>query len=157
MQPDRYPDPDAVVYASTLPMSYPCQMTTRDTGKGYPIHSHGAWIDKAGNGNTDADAGHFHRVREGRVLPDESDGHTHQLTMLPCGAGAPQSMARNGLIPMPQLGDSAPQSQMDLVRMQAENASLQASARMRQNIIIGVSALIFVGAVVGAVMYLRSE
>lgn len=60
------------------------------------MHSHGAWLDKTGNGNTDVTAAHYHRVRDFVVLPDQSDGHTHELTMLPCGAGGPQTTARRG-------------------------------------------------------------
>lgn len=93
-----YPNPDAVAYPTGYPLKYPCQQTTRAAAKMYPMHQHGAWIDKDGNGNTDMDAGHFHRVRGFKVLPDESDGHTHELTMLPCGAGAPQTTGRDGPI-----------------------------------------------------------
>lgn len=88
MQP-RYPDPDRVPYARLHPVGNPCQLTTQVSGKMYPMHNHGAWLDENGEGNTDVDAGHYHRVKNFRVLPDESDGHTHELTGLPCGAGAP--------------------------------------------------------------------
>lgn len=54
----------------------------------YPIHSHGAWLNADGTGNTDVDSGHYHVVKEFRVQADPSDGHTHQITTLPCGAGA---------------------------------------------------------------------
>jgi hypothetical protein len=90
----RYPDPDAVPYPRTLPPRFPCQLTTETTSRVYPTHQHDAWMDKEGNGNTDLDAGHFHRIRGGKVHPDPTDGHTHELTMLPCGAGAPQTVAR---------------------------------------------------------------
>lgn len=93
-QPRRYPDPDAVKYAKTMPPRFPCQMTTDATGRIYPMHHHGAWIDKLGNGNTDLDAGHWHHVRSFKVESDPTDGHTHELTMLPCGAGAAQTVAR---------------------------------------------------------------
>lgn len=83
-----------------MPPRFPCQMTSESQGRTYPTHSHGAWIDKEGNGNTDLDSGHFHRVRGFKVYPDASDGHTHELTMLPCGAGAPQTVAReSALVP----------------------------------------------------------
>lgn len=74
------------------------------------MHAHGAWIDKGGNGNTDVTAAHFHRVRGFVVMPDESDGHTHELTMLPCGAGGPQTTAQRGPAEMMSLGagDVAP-------------------------------------------------
>lgn len=85
----RYPDPDAVPYARLHPVGNPCQLTSQVSGKMFPMHNHGAFIDENGDGNTDVDAGHYHRVKGFRVLPDESDGHTHDLTGLPCGAGAP--------------------------------------------------------------------
>ncbi len=85
----RYPDPDRVPYARLHPVGNACQLTSQASGKMYPMHNHGAWIDESGEGNTDVDAGHFHRVKDFRVLPDLSDGHTHDLTGLPCGAGAP--------------------------------------------------------------------
>jgi hypothetical protein len=84
----HYPDPENVVYPTTLPPGFPCELTSRDAGKMYPIHDHGAYLNADGDGTTDVTAGHYHRVRGGRVLPDESDGHTHRLTGLPCGAGA---------------------------------------------------------------------
>ena len=93
-QPRRYPDPDAVKYAKTMPPRFPCQMTTDATGRIYPMHHHGAWIDKLGNGNTDLDSGHWHHVRSFKVESDPTDGHTHELTMLPCGAGAARPVAR---------------------------------------------------------------
>lgn len=89
MNQRSYPDPDKVPYARLHPVGNPCQLTTQVTGKMFPMHNHGAFIDENGDGNTDVDAGHFHRVKGFRVMPDESDGHTHELTGLPCGAGAP--------------------------------------------------------------------
>jgi hypothetical protein len=53
----------------------------------YPIHDHCAFVDRQGDGVTGVDASHFHYVRGGKVKPDSSDGHTHNLTGLPCGAG----------------------------------------------------------------------
>lgn len=109
----EWPNPDAVVYPTTQPPGFPCQITTRDAGKSTPIHQHGAWLNAEGNGNTDLDSGHFHRVRGFRVMPDESDGHTHNLTMLPCGVGAARRVGRDGqLIPQP-LGDSGYVQLMD--------------------------------------------
>lgn len=55
----------------------------------YPIHDHCAFVDRRGDGKTDVAASHYHNVRGGSVLPDQSDGHTHRLTGLPCGAGVP--------------------------------------------------------------------
>jgi hypothetical protein len=83
----RYPDPDRIVRPTTDPPRFPCQLTNRSAGKLYPIHSHGAWVNRDGEGTTDVTARHYHRVRNFKVLPDPSDGHTHELTGLPCGAG----------------------------------------------------------------------
>jgi hypothetical protein len=71
------------------PPAFPSQLTSRcvDT-KLYPIHDHQAFVNRNGEGVTDVVASHFHRIRDGRVLPDASDGHTHYLTGLPTGAGA---------------------------------------------------------------------
>ena len=94
----RYPDPDSVVYARPQPVGHPCQMTTQTVGRNYPLHNHGAWLNPSGDGNTDLDSGHFHRVVGFRVLADQSDGHTHDLTMLPCGAGAPHTVGRREIV-----------------------------------------------------------
>lgn len=83
----RYPDPDAVVYQTTQPPPFPAQLTSRVTGRLYPMHMHTAFVNEDGDGTTDVVASHYHRVRGGRVLPDPSDGHTHELTGLPAGAG----------------------------------------------------------------------
>jgi len=72
-------------------------MTSRDAGPGHPLHSHCAFVDASGDGATDTDASHFHRIVGGRIRPDESDGHTHTFVGLPCGAGA--------VLPMPTQGD----------------------------------------------------
>ena len=93
-----YPNPDAVAYPTGFPLKFPCQMTTRTAARLYPMHEHGSWLDADGNGNTDVAAGHFHRVRGFKVTPDPSDGHTHEMTMLPCGAGAPHTVGRRGPI-----------------------------------------------------------
>jgi hypothetical protein len=77
-----------------MPPRHPCQLTTDDAGRIYSAHHHGAWIDKLGNGNTDLDSGHWHHVRSFKVEADPTDGHTHELTMLPCGAGAAQTVER---------------------------------------------------------------
>lgn len=78
-----------------MPATFPCQLTTQDPGKNIPIHNHSAYMDAEGVGNTDVAAGHFHRIARGKVQIDPSDGHTHGLTMLPCGPSAPQAMTRN--------------------------------------------------------------
>lgn len=83
----KYPDPEAVVYPTAYPPKYACQLTSYDAGELYPEHDHSAFADRHGNGSTDTVASHFHRIRDGKVLPDASDGHTHRLTGLPCGAG----------------------------------------------------------------------
>lgn len=83
----RYPDPDTVVYPTTGAPQFRPQLTSRNSGKLYPLHAHTAFVAVNGEGATDVVAGHFHRVRNWRVLPDESDGHTHALTGLPAGAG----------------------------------------------------------------------
>ena len=92
--PVNYPNPDRVVYPTGQPLAFTCQLTTRAGGRIYPMHEHGSWLDKDGNGNTDLDAGHFHRVRGFKIYPDESDGHSHEMTMLPCGASAPRTVGR---------------------------------------------------------------
>lgn len=83
-----YPDPDSVAITSTLPPRFGCRITTMGAVNShvYPIHRHGAFVDARGNGNTDANDSHFHYVRNGKVIPDPIDGHTHELTYLPCGA-----------------------------------------------------------------------
>lgn len=93
-----YPNPDKVRYPTGQPLAFTCQLTTRTPGRVYPMHNHGTWLSAEGDGNTDIDSGHFHRVRNFKVLPDESDGHTHELTMLPCGASAPRTVGRDGPI-----------------------------------------------------------
>lgn len=83
----NYPDPSRIIYPSAGPPRLVCHLTTRDKAKLYPVHEHDAFIDRHGNGVTTATASHFHRIVNGRVLADQSDGHTHRLTRLPCGAG----------------------------------------------------------------------
>lgn len=139
----RYPNPDAVPYARLHPVGNPCQLTSQAPGKSYPLHNHGAFIDSRGNGNTDVDAGHFHRVVGFRVLPDESDGHTHTLTGLPCGAGAPN------------LPVAAPQGQQQTAMMQggwgyAPGEMMGPGGGFPWKWVVG--GLVVVGVVVGAVM-----
>lgn len=78
-------------------------MTTQDPARLYPLHNHGAFLNKEGNGNTDVSAGHYHRVSGFRVRPDLSDGHSHEMTMAPCGWGAPHTVGRDGEMQL-QLG-----------------------------------------------------
>jgi hypothetical protein len=82
-----YPDPESVVYATTLPPRFRCTMAIRTASARFPIHAHGVYMDRAGNGNTDTNVSHFHYVRNGVVMPSNVDGHTHELSRLPCGAG----------------------------------------------------------------------
>ncbi len=94
--PKPVPDIDDVVYPTTAPPRFPLQLTGRTILADrphartiYPIHLHEAAVDAQGNGATTTVASHYHRVRNGEILPDESDGHVHRLTGLPSGAGAP--------------------------------------------------------------------
>ncbi len=92
----QYPNPAAVVYPTTQPAGYPCQMTTQTPSEVYALHNHGAFLNRTGRGSTDVQAGHWHSVEGFHVMPDEKDGHTHELTMLPCGWGAAQTTGREG-------------------------------------------------------------
>lgn len=146
MRHTQYPDPGAIVYAKTMPPPFPCQQTTRDAGKSFPIHNHGAWLSKEGDGNTDVDSGHFHRVRGFKVLPDESDGHTHQLTMLPCGAGGARTVGRDGqLIPI-GTQVNVPDGQYRL------NSLMGVSSPSRKWLWWGLGAVVVTGAIVGGIM-----
>lgn len=84
---DYRPNPNLIPRPTTAPPRFPLQLTTKRAGTLFAIHQHQAAVDKNGNGTTDVVENHFHRVVDGRVLPDESDGHTHKLTGLPSGAG----------------------------------------------------------------------
>lgn len=84
----RLPNPDLVLVPTLRPRGRYVRLTTRGINtRAYPVHEHEATIDRNGDGITDNVAGHFHRVRGGRVLPDEHDGHTHALTALPASVG----------------------------------------------------------------------
>ena len=110
----------------------------------YPLHSHGAWLNREGTGNTDVATGHFHRVVGFRVQPDPSDGHTHELTMLPCGAGAAQTTPRDGQL---QLHGSD-----DLVTF------LGAAEPPKFSLLPWlVGAVVVSGLVIGGVMLMRSD
>jgi hypothetical protein len=86
---------NAIVYQTTQPPRFPPQLTSvtippegrPDAASLYQLHNHQAFVDREGDGVTDVVAGHYHRVRGGRVQPDGSDGHTHKLTGLASGAG----------------------------------------------------------------------
>lgn len=143
----RYPDPSRVPYPTTQPPGFPCQLTTTDPGRNVPMHSHGSWLNEQGNGNTDVAAGHFHRVRGFVVQPDQSDGHTHKMTMLPCGAGGAHNVGRDGQQMAGYLGAG-------------ESGPLTVMAPQRRGIspwVIGIGAVVIVGAVVGAYMLMRDE
>lgn len=84
---DYRPNPNLIPRPTTLPPRFPPQLTTKDTGRLVGLHQHTAFVDRDGNGSTDVVESHYHRIRAGRVLPDESDGHVHRLTGLPAGAG----------------------------------------------------------------------
>lgn len=110
----------------------------------YPLHSHGAWLNHEGTGNTDVAAGHFHRVSNFRVQPDPSDGHTHELTMLPCGAGAAQTTRRDG--PMQLQGSD------DLVTFYGATEPPKFSLLPWL-----VGAVVVSGLVIGGVLLMRSD
>jgi hypothetical protein len=80
-------DPYAIPRPQMFPEMRPCQLTTRGAGRLYPIHVHNAYPDREGNGTTSISASHFHRIKDGKILPDQSDSHTHGLTNVLCGAG----------------------------------------------------------------------
>jgi hypothetical protein len=143
-----YPNPAAVVYPTGMPQPFPCQLTTRVSGRSFPIHSHGAWLDAQGNGNTDMDAGHFHRVRGFKVLPDESDGHIHEMTTLPCGAGAPRDTGREG----PLQGYAADGSMVSMRQMQMMGAGAGVGVPKWVWVVGGLAV---VGAIVAAVVVYR--
>ena len=88
---DRYlnyrPNPNLIPIPSTAPPPFRPIVTNKRSGTLFAIHQHIAFVDKNGDGTTDVVDSHYHRVMGGRVLPDESDGHTHKLTGLPAGAG----------------------------------------------------------------------
>jgi hypothetical protein len=82
------PDPRSVVYPETTEPKFVAWATTKSAARLYPVHEHCVFINSAtGEGATSVVASHFHRVRNGVILPDESDGHTHSVSRLPCGAG----------------------------------------------------------------------
>jgi len=139
----RWPNPGAIVYPTTQPPGFPCQITTRDTGRIHPVHAHGAWLNAGGNGNTDVSAGHFHRVRDGRVQPDPSDGHTHELTTLPCGVGAPHLASTGG--ELMALGDAGV-APMPLAPLKPLSVWPWV-----------VGAVVVAGLVIGGVMLMRSD
>ena len=136
-----------MVYSTTQPAGYPCQMTTQTPSEAYPLHNHGAFLDGRGNGSTDVSSGHWHRVEGFHVLPDEKDGHTHDLTMLPCGWGAPHNTGRSGPLAVgPGLGES-------YLTVLGDNAMI--SKLSLKPLLIG--ALAVSGLLVGGVILMRSR
>jgi hypothetical protein len=80
-------DPLTIIRPRMFPMSQPGYLTSRGWGRLYPIHVHHAFVDGVGAGTTSISVSHFHRVVNGQILPDESDGHTHGLTNIRVAAG----------------------------------------------------------------------
>lgn len=70
-----------------FPADRPCYQAAASSGRLAAVHSHRAYPDANGNGLTEITANHFHKIQGGLILPDESDGHTHRLSHIPCGAG----------------------------------------------------------------------
>jgi hypothetical protein len=75
------------VRTTQFPMRQPSYLLSRGAGKLYPVHIHQGFVDSQGNGTTSIDVSHFHRIMNGRVLPDESDSHDHGLTRIRTGRG----------------------------------------------------------------------
>jgi hypothetical protein len=76
------PDPQRLwrmVSPTMFPLRQPGYLTTRANGRLAPVHMHNAYVDAKGDGSTSISAGHFHRIKAGAVLPDESDGHVHAI------------------------------------------------------------------------------
>lgn len=150
----NYPNPDKVVYATTQPTPFPCQLTTDDGGTRHPMHKHGAFLNKAGDGNTDMSSGHIHRVRNFKVIPDLTDGHTHELTTLPCGTGMPRATARNGPVAM-LLGEAETpeiRAQLERLRIQTLESNYAHQKRM-VGWAVGLGVLAVVGVVVTAIVF----
>jgi hypothetical protein len=69
------------------PMRQPSMLVSRSAGRLYPVHIHRAFVDREGNGSTSISASHMHRIRNWQILPDESDGHDHQIVRIRTGSG----------------------------------------------------------------------
>lgn len=80
-------DPYQIVRPKMFPQTHPCLLTSRGFGRLYPVHVHNAYPDKTGAGVTGISCSHFHRIRDWKILPDESDSHEHGLTNVRCGTG----------------------------------------------------------------------
>lgn len=80
-------DPYNIPRPTMFPEARACRLTNRSAGRLYPTHVHNAYVNRQGNGVTSISCSHIHRIKNGVVLPDESDGHTHGITNLLCGSG----------------------------------------------------------------------
>lgn len=80
-------DPRNIARPRLYPESNPGFLTTRGWGRIAPVHMHTAYPDMNGNGFTSMEVSHFHRIVNGRIMPDESDSHEHTITNIPNGAG----------------------------------------------------------------------
>jgi len=80
-------DPRSIPRPAMFPMARPCVLTSREEGRITPGHTHRAYPDRDGDGQTDIIASHFHYIRGWKVVPSPVDGHTHLLTTSSCGAG----------------------------------------------------------------------
>jgi hypothetical protein len=109
----------------------------------YPIHSHGAWLNAEGTGNTDVDSGHFHVVKNFRVQADPSDGHTHDLTTLPCGTGQPRNVNRQNVLVPESYGRGFGHSDLQLMGPERDWGKIA---------MWGVGALVVAGAIIGGIM-----
>jgi hypothetical protein len=78
-------------------MNWNLQATTAPATHVNPAHPHCAFVDENGNGRTSVDAGHWHQIAGGRILPDLRDRHGHDIPQpaIPCQAmaGPPQGAA----------------------------------------------------------------
>jgi len=72
-------DPRRIPRAVTYPDRNPGYLTTRGAGRLVPVHMHTAYPDADGNGTTSIEVDHFHRIKDWRLLPSESDSHEHQI------------------------------------------------------------------------------
>jgi hypothetical protein len=80
-------DPYKIPRPRFAPRAYPCYQVGRAASRLYPVHTHRGYMNASGVGVTDISASHFHRIKDGKILPDASDGHVHGLTRVLCGYG----------------------------------------------------------------------
>jgi hypothetical protein len=79
-------DPRKIHGPAMFPMTKPAYATARSGGMQTPVHSHRAYVNAKGDGQTDFAAGHSHLIVARQILP-AVDGHTHPLTNIPNGSG----------------------------------------------------------------------